>query len=70
MRLIKRTEEYRVETEEQAVDLIQKFKNEQASGGYEVTKSGYSMKTKKAKGVIIDSWFIVSIVMNFDYGDE
>ena len=66
MQLIKRVEEYRVESEEEAVALIQKFKDNQITNGYEVTKSGYAMKTKKSKGEIIDSWFIVSITMNFN----
>ena len=66
MQLIKRVEEYRVESEEEAVALIQKFKDNQIQSGYEVTKSGYAMKTKKSKGEIISSWFIVSITMNFD----
>lgn len=69
MQLIKRVEEYRVESEEEAVALIQKFKDEQIQKGYEVTKSGYTMKTKKSKGEIIDSWFIVSITMNFNLGE-
>lgn len=66
MQLLKRVEEYRVSTEEEAVDLINTFKSRQAEGGYEVTKSGYALKTKKSKGEIIDSWYVVSITMNFN----
>ena len=69
MQLIKRVEEYRVESEEEAVALIQKFKDNQFQNGYEVTKSGYAMKTKKSKGEVIASWFVVSITMNFDLGE-
>lgn len=69
MQLIKRTEEYRVETEEEAIALIQKFKDNQARDGYEVTKSGYSMKTKKSKGEIISMWFVCNITMNFNLGE-
>ena len=69
MMLMKRTEEHRVESEEEAVALIQKFKDNQAEGGYEVTKSGYAMKTKKSKGEVIDMWFVVSITMNFNLGE-
>ena len=69
MQLIKRTEEYRVESEGEATALIEKFKENQSSGGYEVTKSGYSLKTKKAKGVVVESWYIVSITMNFNLED-
>ena len=66
MQLLKRVEEYRVSTEQEAVDLIDSFKEKQSGGGYEVTKSGYVLKTKKAKGEIIDSWYVVSITMNFN----
>ncbi len=66
MKLVKKTVEYRVESEESAVDLINTFKEKQNTEGYEVIKSGYTMKTKKAKGVVVDCWFIVSITMNFD----
>lgn len=66
MQLIKKVEEYRVETEQEAVALIQEFKNKQSTGGYEVIKSGYTMKTKKSKGEVISLWFVVSITMNFD----
>lgn len=67
MRLIKKTEEYRVDTEEAAVDLINEIKAGQ--GSYEVTKSGYTMKTKKQKGEVIDLWYVVSVTMNYDLGD-
>ena len=66
MQLLKRVEEYRVSTEQEAVELIDSFKEQQAGGGYEVVKSGYVLKTKKAKGEIIDSWYVVSITMNFN----
>jgi hypothetical protein len=66
MQLLKRVEEYRVSTEQEAVELVDSFKESQAGGGYEVIKSGYVLKTKKAKGEIIDSWYVVSITMNFN----
>lgn len=66
MQLLKRIEEYRVENEQDAIDLIDKFKDEQTEGGYEVIKSGYTMKTKKSKGEIIALWFVVSITMNYN----
>ena len=33
---------------------------------YEVTKSAYTMKTKKSKGEIIDMWYIVTVTLNYD----
>ena len=64
MQLLKEVKEFRVETEEDAIALVQKFKDEQ--GAYEVIKSGYTMKTKKSKGEVIDTWFVVSITMNYN----
>lgn len=66
MQLMKRTEQYRVSTEEEAINLIQDFKDKQAGGGYEITKSSYTMKTKKAKGEIVDMFFLCDITMNFN----
>ena len=65
MQLVKRTEQYRVETEEEAINLIQRFKDKQHEDGYEITKSSYTMKTKKAKGEVIDMFFLCDITMKF-----
>lgn len=64
--LTKQTDVYRVDTEEEAVEMINDAKDNQSRGGYTLTKSGYVMKTKKAKGEIIDSWMIVSLEKSFE----
>ena len=66
MQLMKRVEQYRVESEEQAIKLIQDFKDKQGDGGYEVTKSSYTMKTKKSKGEVVDLFYLCDITMNFN----
>ena len=63
--LLKTTDVYRVETEEDAMNLIQKFKDNQNVEGYTVTKSGYVLKTKKSKGEVIESWFIATVERSF-----
>lgn len=63
--LLKTTDVYRVETEEDAMNLIQEFKDNQNVEGYTVTKSGYVLKTKKSKGEIIESWFIATVERSF-----
>ena len=63
--LLKTTDVYRVETEEDAMNLIQEFKDNQITNGYTVTKSGYVLKTKKSKGEIIESWFITTVERSF-----
>ena len=64
--LTQQTDVYRVDTEEEAVDMIQDAKDNQTRNGYTLLKSGYVMKTKKSKGQIIDSWFIVSLQKSFE----
>lgn len=64
--LLKTTDLYLVDTEEEAMDMIEEAKNNQISGGYSVTKSGYTMKVKKSKGEIVDVSFRVSIEKTFD----
>ena len=54
---MKTTDVFRVDTEEEAMAMIEEVKDKQASGGFSVTKSGYVLKTKKSKGEIIDVHF-------------
>ena len=61
MRLIKRTEEYVVDTEEQAITAIQNFRDEATQNGYVLGASGYTYKTKKAKGEIIGEVWVCKI---------
>lgn len=64
--LTKETKTWRVDDENDAVQMIADYKARQNTESYTVTKSGYTMKTKKSKGEIIDSWFIVSITFEYD----
>ena len=64
--LLKTTDIYRVDDETEAVEMIQNYKNNQATDGYTLTKAGYVLKNKKAKGEIIDSWAIVTIEKTFN----
>ena len=64
--LMKTTDVFRVDTEEEAMTMIEEAKEKQASGGFSVSKSGYVLKTKKSKGEIIDSWYICTIERTFE----
>ena len=64
---IKETISWRVDSEEEAIALIEDYKAKQFTDGYIVNKSGYVLKTKKSKGEIIDQYYIVSI--QFDFTD-
>ena len=67
--LTKVTETYTVDTEQEAMDMLEdaknKKKNEQMSKGYVLQKSGYSVKQKKQKGEIVDEYFIVNLTKTF-----
>ena len=60
--LMKQTDEIRVETEEEAKALIESFKSKAAAEGYEITNYSSTLKEKKSKGEVIDSYYIVKIV--------
>lgn len=64
--LLKTVDTFRVADEEEAVQLIDEYKNNQLTDGYILTKSGYALKTKKSKGEVIDSWAIVTIERTYD----
>ena len=64
--LMKNTEVHRVNNEEEAVQMIERCKNDQISEGYTLTKSGYVLKNKKSKGEIIDSWAVVTLEKTFN----
>ena len=64
--LIKTTDVYRVNDENDAVRLIEEFKSNQNAEGYTLTKSGYVLKTKKQKGEIVDSWAVVTVEKTFE----
>ena len=64
--LVKTVDTFRVDDEEEAVRLIDEYKNNQITDGYSLTKSGYVLKNKKSKGEIIDSWAIVTVERTFN----
>ena len=63
---LKTVDTFRVNDEEEAVQLIEEYKNNQRVDGYSLTKSAYVLKNKKSKGEIIDSWAIVTVERTFD----
>lgn len=61
MRLIKRTEEYVVNTEAEAIKAIQNFREDAAQHGHTVGASGYTYKTKKSKGEIVAEQYLIKV---------
>ena len=69
MRHLKKTvHTFEVEDEEEAMNLIEEYKNNQLSEGYTLNKSSYVLKTKKSKGEVIDSWAVCTVEMTFEGG--
>lgn len=64
--LIKETKTWRVNDEEAAIEMINEYKDKAASVGYTITKSGYTIKTKKQKGEIVDMYVLVSITFSYE----
>lgn len=65
--LIKTTEQYRCDTEQEALELISAAKQ---ATEYEVTKYNNEIKTLKAKGEIVDEWRRVTITKVFSEEKE
>ena len=63
---MKTTDVWLVETEEEAMEMIEDAKEKQGQGGYTVTKSGYTAKPKKSKGVVEYIEYKVTIEKTFD----
>ena len=64
--LLKTTDVWLTESEEEAMDMIEEAKNKQTEGGYTVTKSGYTAKPKKSKGEILYIEYKVTIEKTFE----
>lgn len=62
MRTLKITEEIRVDSETEAKELMEKYRQEAHEKGYTLGASGYTYKTKKSKGQIVDDGFLVKAV--------
>ena len=63
--LLKTTDIYRVDDETEAVEMIQNYKNNQATEGYTLTKSGYVLKNKKAKRIFNQKETVYSVIRSY-----
>lgn len=64
--LIKETLTYRVDTEDQAIAMIEDVKSKQSQEGYFVKESKYQLKQKKLKGEIVDEYFFVTLTKIYE----
>lgn len=65
MKSLKRTEEYRAETEKEAKDFVEEIKKESKEKGFEVTAYSIARKEKKSKGEIVDECYVIKIVKTY-----
>lgn len=63
--LLETTQKFAVDTEIQAKDMIESFRQQANEKGYTIKKASYTRKDKKAKGEIIATKFVVEIVQMF-----
>ena len=56
MELLKVTQEYRVDTEEEAKEALESFRRQADEKGYTLKSAGYTLKEKKSKGEVIDRY--------------
>ena len=61
MRLLKVTEEYRAESEQEVKEMNEQFKSEAKSEGYILNAFSYTKKEKKKSGDIIDDGYLVKV---------
>ena len=61
MKILKVTEEYRAETEQEVKEMNERFKNEAKDEGYILNAFSYTKKEKKSKGEVIDEGYLVKV---------
>lgn len=66
--MTKKTETYRVDTEEEATDIVEGYKNRAINEGYTVSKTKVDYKTKKDRktGEIIEEWWMVEVTVAYE----
>ena len=63
--LLETVSKYRADSENQAKEMIEKFRAEAAQKGYIVKKAGFEYKTKKSKGEVVAEVWVVTITQVF-----
>ena len=65
MRLLKVTEEYRAESEQEVKEMNEQFKSEAKSKGYELSAFSYVKKEKKKNKDVIDDGYLVKVAKTY-----
>lgn len=67
--LVRTTDIFKVDTESEAVTLVQEYKDNASSEGYDLTKYESKYRNKKTKGEIVEEWYQVTLQKDFDIGE-
>lgn len=62
MRLLKVTEEYCADSEQEAREAIENFRKESLEKGYVLGACGFTYKDKKSRGEIISEAWVLKVV--------
>ena len=65
MRFLKETIELRADSEEEAKQIIEKYRNDANEKSYILSAAGYTYKVKKVKKEIDDEAWVCKIVQQF-----
>lgn len=63
--LTRTTDVYRVDSEAEAAQLIQAFKDNASTEGYDLTKYESKYKSKKKQGQVEEEWYMVTLQKDF-----
>lgn len=66
--MTKKTEVYRVDTEQEATEIVEDFQARAINEGFTVVKTKVDYKTKKDRktGEITDEWWMVEITISYE----
>ena len=64
--LLKTTDVWVTESEEEAINMVEEARNKQNEGSYTLTKGGYTAKPKKSKGEVLYIEYKVTIEKTFE----
>lgn len=64
--LLKTTDVWLTESEEDAINMVEEARDKQTDGGYTLTKGGYTAKPKKSKGEVLYIEYKVTIEKTFE----
>jgi len=68
MTMTKKTEVYRVDTEEEAATIVDEYKARAVRDGFTVSKTKVDYKSKKDRktGEITDEWWMVEVTISYE----